>query len=122
MPRDSFQQELDNLVAGMLDLGRQVEASLENMVGAMERRDAGLAGKELGVDARYKARGADIDNKNPVLQSSLRPRSPGTSGYSTRCGRLRTTSSAPAPYASTSAARLLRLPIASETRSSRPHS
>ena len=38
MPRDSFQQELDNLVAGMLDLGRQVEASLENMVGAMERR------------------------------------------------------------------------------------
>jgi hypothetical protein len=29
MPRDSFQQELDNLVAGMLDLGRQVEASLD---------------------------------------------------------------------------------------------
>src|SRR5215217_6504369 len=56
MPRDSFQQELDNLVAGMLDLGRQVEASLENMVGAMERRDAGLAGKELGVDARYTVR------------------------------------------------------------------
>ena len=43
MPRDSFQQELDNLVAGMLELGRQVEATLENMVGAMERRDAGLA-------------------------------------------------------------------------------
>ena len=40
MPRDSFQQELDNLVAGMLDLGRQVEASLENMVGAMERRES----------------------------------------------------------------------------------
>jgi phosphate transport system protein len=56
MPRDSFQQELDNLVAGMLDLGRQVEASLENMVRAMEERDAKLAGKELGVDARYKAR------------------------------------------------------------------
>src|SRR5215212_680146 len=121
MPRDSFQQELDNLVAGMLELGRQVEASLENMVGAMERRDAGLAGKELGVDARYKARGADIDNKNSVLQGR-QARSPGTSGCSTRCGRLRTTSSAPAPYASTSAARLLRLPIASETRSSRPHS
>jgi len=69
MLRDSFQQELDNLVAGMLDLGRQVEASLENMVGAMERRDAGLAGKELGVDARYKARGADIDNKTMVLQA-----------------------------------------------------
>jgi hypothetical protein len=26
------------------------------MARAMERRDAGLAGKELGVDARYKAR------------------------------------------------------------------
>src|SRR5215212_7528734 len=73
MPRDSFQQELDNLVAGMLDLGRQVEASLENMVGAMERRDAGLARKELGVDARYKARGADIDNKNLVLQARQAP-------------------------------------------------
>jgi phosphate transport system protein len=73
MPRDSFQQELDNLVAGMLDLGRQVETSLENMVGAMERRDAGLAGKELGVDARYKARGADIDNKNLVLQARQAP-------------------------------------------------
>jgi phosphate transport system protein len=69
MPRDSFQQELDNLVAGMLDLGRQVEASLENMARATERRDAGLAGKELGVDARYKAREADIENKSMVLQA-----------------------------------------------------
>jgi len=51
MPRDSFQQELDSLVAGMLDLGRQVEASLENMVRAIEGCDAELAGKELGVDA-----------------------------------------------------------------------
>jgi len=51
MPRDSFQQELDSLVAGMLDLGRQVGASLENMVRAIEGCGAKLAGKELGVDA-----------------------------------------------------------------------
>jgi len=70
---DTFQQELDNLVAGMLDLGRQVEASLENMVRAMEEHDAGLAGKELGVDARYKVRGADIDNKTMVLQARQAP-------------------------------------------------
>ena len=70
---DTFQQEIDNLVARMLDLGRQVEVSLENMVGAMEERDAGLAGKELGVDARYKARGADIDNRTMVLQARWAP-------------------------------------------------
>ena len=38
------------------------------MIRAMEERDVELAGKELGVDARYKARGADIDNKTMVLQ------------------------------------------------------
>ena len=70
---DTFQQEIDNLLARMLDLGRQVEVSLENMVGAMEERDAGLAGKELGVDARYKARGADIDNRTMVLQLRWAP-------------------------------------------------
>jgi hypothetical protein len=70
---DSFQHELDNLVARMLDLGRQVEVSVENMVRAMEERDAELAGKELGVDARYKARGADIDNKTMVLQARRAP-------------------------------------------------
>src|SRR5215218_4868115 len=73
MPRDSFQQELDKLVAGMLDLGRQVETSLENMVRAMERRDAKLAGKELGVDARYKARGGEMDSRRRVLQARQAP-------------------------------------------------
>ena len=43
------------------------------MVRAMEERDAKLAGKELGVDARYKARGADIDNKIMVLQARRAP-------------------------------------------------
>jgi phosphate transport system protein len=76
MPRDSFQHELDNLVAGMLDLGRQVGASLENMARAMERCDAGLAGNELGVDAHYKAREADIENKSMVLQARQAPVAP----------------------------------------------
>lgn len=70
---DTFQHEIDNLVARMLDLGRQVEANLENMVKAMEERHAKLTGKELGVDARYKARGADIDNKIMVLQARRAP-------------------------------------------------
>jgi hypothetical protein len=48
---DTFRQEIDNLVAGVFDLGRQVEAFLENMVRAIKERDAKLAGKELGVDA-----------------------------------------------------------------------
>jgi hypothetical protein len=53
---DTFQQEIANLVARMLDLGRQVEAFLENMVRAIKERDAKLAGKELGVDALQGAR------------------------------------------------------------------
>src|SRR5215210_3147680 len=43
MPRETFQQELDGLLSDVLDLGREVEASLENMVRAMEGRDAGVA-------------------------------------------------------------------------------
>ncbi len=73
MPRESFQQELDNLVTGVLALGEQIEGSLENMVKAMEERDAELAGQELGVDARYKARGADIDNESMILQARQAP-------------------------------------------------
>ena len=57
MPRETFQQELDDLVAEVLDLGAEVEVSLENTVRAMENRDSRIAGKELGVDVRYKARG-----------------------------------------------------------------
>ena len=57
MPRETFQQELDALVDRVIGLGSEVEGSLENMVGAMEGRDASLAEKELGVDIRYKARG-----------------------------------------------------------------
>jgi len=73
MPRETFQQELDDLVAEVLDLGTEVEGSLENMVRAMESRDARLAEKELGVDARYKARGAEIERDCMILQARQAP-------------------------------------------------
>jgi phosphate transport system protein len=73
MPRETFQQELDDLVAEVLDLGAEVELSLENMVRAMENRDARLAEKELGVDIRYKARGAEIESECMILQARQAP-------------------------------------------------
>ena len=73
MPRETFQQELDDLISDVLTLGREVGASLENMVGAMETRDADLAAKELGVDMRYKARGADIERESMILQARQAP-------------------------------------------------
>src|ERR687894_3001377 len=73
MPRETFQQELDELVGEVLDLGGEVERSLESMVGAMEGRDASLAEKELGVDVRYKARGAEIERECMILQARQAP-------------------------------------------------
>jgi phosphate transport system protein len=73
MPRETFQQELDDLVAEVLDLSAEVEGSLENMVKAMETRDARVAEKELGVDARYKARGAEIERECMILQARQAP-------------------------------------------------
>ena len=73
MPRETFQQELDDLVEEVVDLGAEVEGSLESMVGAMEGRDAQLAEKELGVDVRYKARGAEIERDCMILQARQAP-------------------------------------------------
>jgi phosphate transport system protein len=73
VPRETFQQELDNLVAEVLELGREVERSLENMVKAMETHDGGLAHLDLGVDARYKMRGAEIDEECMILQARQAP-------------------------------------------------
>src|SRR5918998_6439473 len=73
MPRETFQQELDDLVAEVLDLGGEVERSLETMVEAMERRDAALANRELGVDVRYKGWGARIDEECMILQARQAP-------------------------------------------------
>jgi phosphate transport system protein len=73
MPRETFQQELDNLVEEVLHLGSEVEGSLENMVNAMETPDARLAEKELGVDIHYKARGAEIERDCMILQARQAP-------------------------------------------------
>ena len=73
MPRETFQQELDELVGEVLDLGTEVELSLENMVKAMETHDARLAEKELGIDIHYKARGAEIERDCMILQARQAP-------------------------------------------------
>ena len=73
MLRETFQQELDGLIEDVLDLGKEVEGSLENMVVAIEARDAEVAGRELGVDVRYKARGMDIERECMILQARQAP-------------------------------------------------
>jgi phosphate transport system protein len=73
MPRETFQQELDGLIEDVLDLGKEVEGSLENMVVAMESRDADVAGRELGVDVRYKAQGMDLERECMILQARQAP-------------------------------------------------
>jgi phosphate transport system protein len=73
MPRETFQQELDELVDAVVELGVEVEGSLESTVQAMEGRDATIAEKELGVDVRYKGRGADIERECMILQARQAP-------------------------------------------------
>ena len=73
MPRETFQQELDELVGEVLDLGGEVERSLQSMVGAMEGRDASLAEEELGVDVRYKMAGVAIERECMILQARQAP-------------------------------------------------
>ncbi len=73
MPRETFQHELDRLVEEILALGREVESSLGTMVEAMQTHDAEIASKELGVDARYKERGAEIDEECMILQARQAP-------------------------------------------------
>jgi phosphate transport system protein len=73
MPRETFQQELDELISDVLDLGEEVEGSLENMVVAMEARDADVAERKLGVDLRFKARGMEIEEECMILQARQAP-------------------------------------------------
>jgi phosphate transport system protein len=73
MPRDTFQQELDQLVADVIQLGPEVASSLESAVEAMISRDAKVVEPELGVDARYKARGAQIERASMILQARQTP-------------------------------------------------
>jgi phosphate transport system protein len=73
LPRESFQHELDRLVGEILVLGREVEAYLGTMVEAMERHDESIASRELGVDQRFKERGAEIDEECMILQARQAP-------------------------------------------------
>src|SRR5215211_5900424 len=73
MPRETFQQELDELISDVAAFGDEVEGSLKNAVVAMEGRDAGAARQELGVDFRYKARGMDIERECMILQARQAP-------------------------------------------------
>jgi phosphate transport system protein len=73
MPRETFQQELDGLISDVAAFGDEVEGSLKNAVVAMEARDADVARQELGVDARYKARGMDIERECMILQARQAP-------------------------------------------------
>ena len=73
MPRESFQQELDQLVEEVVDLGREVETCLGTMIEALETHDVEVASRELGVDSRYKERGAEIDEECMVLQARQAP-------------------------------------------------
>jgi phosphate transport system protein len=73
MPRETFQQELDRLVGEVVDLGREVESCLSTMTQALETHDAEEASGEVGVDAHYKERGAEIDEECMILQARQAP-------------------------------------------------
>lgn len=72
MPRETFQQELDSLFSDVLTLGGEVEGSLVNMVIGMEG-ETEAARQEIGVDVRYKMRGAEIDEECMILQARQAP-------------------------------------------------
>ncbi len=73
MPRESFQIELNELYDDVITLGREVESSLDDMVVAMETQDAERAAKVLGLDARFKARGTELDEACLLLQARQAP-------------------------------------------------
>ena len=73
MPRETFQHELDQIVEEVIELGTEVEGSLESMLRAMEGREATIAERELGIDLRYKGRGAEIERECMILQARQAP-------------------------------------------------
>jgi phosphate transport system protein len=73
MPRDIFHQELVRLVEEVVELCREVESCLDTMVEALETHDAEAASNQLGVDARYKERGSEIDEECMILQARQAP-------------------------------------------------
>ncbi len=73
MPRETFQQELDDLIEDVLDLGKRGRGLPREHGRGDGGRDADLAGRELGVDVRYKARGAEIERDCMILQARQAP-------------------------------------------------
>jgi phosphate transport system protein len=73
MPRETFQKELDRLVEDVVGLGREVESCLETMVEALQGQNVEIAKREIGVDSRFKERGAEIDEECMVLQARQAP-------------------------------------------------
>jgi phosphate transport system protein len=73
MPREIFHRELDRLVEEVVELGREVESCLDTMVEALERQDAETARQQIGIDSRYKERGAEIDEECMILQARQAP-------------------------------------------------
>src|SRR5215204_7477932 len=73
MPRETFQHELDQIVEEVIELGTEVEGSLESMLRAMEGREVTIAERELGVDVCYKGRGAEIERECMILQARQAP-------------------------------------------------
>ena len=73
MPRETFQQELNRLVEEVVALGQEVEACLDTMAGALEKHDDEAARQQLGIDSRYKERGAEIDEECMILQARQAP-------------------------------------------------
>ncbi len=73
MARETFHRELEQLVGEVLELGREVESCLGAMADALETHDPEIARSQLGVDARYKERGAEIDEECMILQARQAP-------------------------------------------------
>jgi phosphate transport system protein len=73
MPREIFHRELDRLVEEVVELGREVGSCLDTMVEALERQDAETARQQIGIDSRYKERGAEIDEECMILQARQAP-------------------------------------------------
>lgn len=71
--RQAFQEELRELEEEVLELGAEVERSLAYMVEGLETYDAAVAGRVVGVDALYKARGANLDQECMILQARQAP-------------------------------------------------
>jgi phosphate transport system protein len=73
MPRETFHKALNQLAGEVVELGREVESSLDTMVEALETQDAETARRELGIDSRYKERGTEIDEECMILQARQAP-------------------------------------------------